>query len=244
MLGKDKKNKNNKWEDKNNDNFEKDLDEKKDNKVSKESCDNKDENTLNSKNNSQENNANNELIKKIKILESQNLTLKQELEDKNKRINDLDKQLNHINSNYKSEIMKKAQEAQALLDAKLKENQNKTDLEIKNIKKYALKDKAIDLINIISNFEMALSSKPTDPAVQNYLIGFEMFLSMFKNYLSDNNIVEISIKENDPFDDKTMSPLEVQASDSVKSNHVIKVVKKGYKLYDLVIVHATVIVAK
>ncbi|MEG1910370.1 MAG: TonB-dependent receptor, partial [Bacteroidales bacterium] len=45
------------------------------------------------------------------------------------------------------------------------------------------------------------------------------------NYLINNNVIEISIKPGDIFNEKTMEPIDVVKSDSFKTNQVIKVLK-------------------
>lgn len=184
------------------------------------------------------------LHKKNIFLENEIKKLKNELNDKNAAINNLSKKLDDFNANYKMEILKKTNEAQEALNLKIKEYQDKFDKDIAYIKKYCLKDKLPELIDVISNFESALNSKPSNDIVQNYLKGFEMFLGMLKNYLLNNNVSEIKINIGDKFDEKIMEPLDVESNDSFKTNQVIKVLKQGYFLYDLVIKPAIVIIAK
>lgn len=187
-----------------------------------------------------------EILSKVdkKELENEIKKLKSELSDKNIENINLSKKIADFNANYKSEILKKTNEAQERLNSKIKEYQDKFDKDVAYIKKYCLKDNLPELIDVISNFESALNSKPSNEAVQNYLKGFEMFLAMLKNYLLSNNISEIPIKIGDKFDEKIMEPLDVEDNSSFKSNQVIKVLKPGYFLYDLVIKPAIVIIAK
>lgn len=184
------------------------------------------------------------LQKRNVFLENEIKKMRSELENKNIEINNLSKKLEDFNLNYKSDILKKTHEAQATLDLKIKEYQDKFEKDILHIKKYCLKDKMPELIDVISNFESALNSKPSDQVIQNYLKGFEMFLAMLKNYLANNNVSEIPIKVGDKFDEKIMEPLDVEENSSFMTNQVIKVLKPGYFLYDLVIKPAIVIIAK
>lgn len=170
--------------------------------------------------------------------------LKKELENKNTLIQNLESQIALLNENFKTEILKKASEAQAKLEQKIQEYATKYETELKNAKKFALKDKAVDLIGIISNFNNAVNMPSKNPEVANYVQGFKMFSNMFKSYLEDNSIFEININLGDEYDPKTMEAFETVNSDKFKTNQVTKVVKKGYKLHDVVIVPALVTVAK
>ncbi|MBD5446142.1 MAG: nucleotide exchange factor GrpE [Mycoplasma sp.] len=170
--------------------------------------------------------------------------LKATIEKNNLRIKELESQINKFNSDYKNELSAKERLAQQKVEQKIKEYQEKFEKDLNHVKKYALKDKAADLINIISNFESAVSSEVKDQAVANYLKGFQMFCSMFKNYLEDNNIKEIKINVNDDFNEKLMHAFETKKVENVSPNKVLKIVKKGYMLHDIVIAPAVVIVSK
>lgn len=179
----------------------------------------------------------NKLIKEINVL-------KKTLDEKNEIINNLNKKIEEYNANYLNEINKKSNEAQEILKNKINEYQTKFDKELANIKKYALKDKITDLIDIINNFEVAVNAPVKDPVVNNYVQGFKMFSNMFSNYLLSNNITSIEPKIGDEYDSKIMEAFEVVSNPELKPNCVSKVIKKGYKLHDIVIIPATVVVSK
>lgn len=181
---------------------------------------------------------------KINELQIQILSLKNELENKNNSIKSLENQIENLNNSLVSKVSEKANEAQQRLDEKIAEYQAKFDKEVFEIKKYALKDKIVDLIDIINNFELAVNNSPNNPEIQNYLKGFSMFSNMFKNYLADSGVKEIQINVNDEFDPNTMDPFETVEVKGVKPNLVTKIIKKGYKLHDRVVKHAIVQVSK
>lgn len=170
--------------------------------------------------------------------------LQEELNAKNQKILMLEKQVEALNNSFKTELIKKANEAQAKLQEKVKEYQTKFETELKNAKKFALRDKAVDLINIINNFDNAVNMPNKNPEIQNYVKGFMMFSNMFKNYLENNNITEIKVNVNDEFNAQTMEAFDAEQNPNFKPNHVIKVIKKGYKLHDVVIIPALVLVSK
>lgn len=204
----------------------------------------KDVSDLKNKNvpNKNEGQANN--LENLDKLKSEIGTLKLELETKNLKIIQLEQQIKDINDSYKNDVLKKASEAQVKLQEKIKEYQTKYENEIINVKKFALKDKAVELINIINNFENAVSMPTNNPEVANYVKGFSMFAGMFKSYLENNNIFEINVTVNNDYDAKTMEAFDTEQNPNFQPNKVIKVVKKGYRLHDIVIVPALVVVSK
>lgn len=175
-------------------------------------------------------------------IEIQNLKLL--LEQKDEKIKKLEQDLLNFNNNYKSELIKKSQEANLIIEKKVKEYELKAEQEIKQAKKYALKNSSIELINIINNFELAVNNSPKNELVANYVKGFLMFVNMFKNFLEQNDIKEINVNLNDDFDPKIMEAIDTQKVENTSSNKVIKIIKKGYKLHELVIVPCLVIVSK
>lgn len=185
-----------------------------------------------------------DLNARVNALLVDNENFKKIIQEKDNKILNLEKQIETYNNNYKNEINKKAIEAQKLVEDKIKELQEKFDKDIAHIKKFALKDKAIDLINIISNFDLALSHTPDNEVVANYVQGFKMFSNMFQNYLSSNNIVAIIPKVGEEFNSKNMEAIEIKEDSNFKTNQIIKVVKNGYMLHDVVIIPSVVIVAK
>lgn len=180
----------------------------------------------------------------IKKLNSIIESLKLDNNKKQERIESLERQISLLNENFKSEVIKKASEAQSKLDEKVKEFQSKYETELKHAKKYALKSSASELIDIVSNFELAVNSNVSNPEIANYLKGFQMFVNIFKNYFQQNGIIEIPVKLNDDFNAEVMQAFETQKVENTPPNKVIKIVKKGYKLHDIVIVPATVIVSE
>ncbi len=174
-----------------------------------------------------------------------NQEYKKLIEEKDKKIKELTEQVNSLNQNFKEELEKRAKLAQEQLDKKVAEISSKYAAEAAENKKYAIKDNAEELIDIISqiNNVIASSENVDNPAVKNYVVGFKLYMNMFDNLLLNMGIKEIPIKVGDAFDHNKMEAIDTEKS-NVKSNHVSKIVKKGYTLHDRVIVYAQVIVGK
>lgn len=172
--------------------------------------------------------------------------LKKELEAKNQKIAQLTKELENYNANFKKEIEIRTAKAQEQLNTKIADVTNRANEEIKTAKKYAIKDHAEELINIISQINSIVKSSENsaNQEVRNYVVGFKMYMSMFDNLLANMGIKEIVVKPGDLFDEKIMNAVDTESSSSVKSGHVTKVNRTGYYLHDRVLIHTDVVVAK
>ena len=67
---------------------------------------------------------------------------------------------------------------------------------------------------------------------------------MLKTILNNINVTEIEANVNDEFNPNTMECFEVENNPNINDNHIVKIIKKGYKLHDRVIVPTLVIVSK
>jgi molecular chaperone GrpE len=164
--------------------------------------------------------------------------------EKDKRITDLEAQIQQINNEYVIKIKEKTEQANIQLKQKIDELNAKAVSELNNIKKYGLEKQVLPLIETISQFEMALSYKPNDEKIAAYQSGFIMFLNMFKNILIDLNINEINVNIGDEFNPEFMECVEFVSNNELKNNQVAKIVTKGYKLHDRMIKTAIVKVVK
>lgn len=180
----------------------------------------------------------------IKKIQAQNEQLQKILNEKDRIINDLNNQIKKINAEYVTKIQAKMQEANTLIEKKVNDLNKQAASQIQEIKKYAFEHDAVKLIQIINQFERVVSFETPDEKLRNYQQGFKMFLILFKNLLNDLSINEINVKPHDIFDPQTMQIMETKNDQNFKNNEVIKVMSKGYKLHDRVIVPAMVQISK
>ncbi|WP_391592217.1 Nucleotide exchange factor GrpE [[Mycoplasma] cavipharyngis] len=170
--------------------------------------------------------------------------LKKELhfkEQEHKRI--LDEKISAIKNEYMqksndiflAKIKEKAEQAEQVLNDKIAEYQAKFKSDLTYAKLYALEKHAKDLVTIINQFEAALSFNSEDPAIKNYLMGFNMFLDMFKQLLEDAKINKIIIEVGQVYDPEIMEAFETVECEPDDDNKVISIVASGYKLHDRVI---------
>lgn len=91
---------------------------------------------------------------------------------------------------------------------------------------------------------LAASEKNGSAEVQNYLKGFEMIVNKFDYSLSEVGIKEVQIKVGAEFDSRTMEALEQVETTDVKSGQVVETISNTYMIYDEVLIHGKVKVAK
>ncbi|MDR2823153.1 MAG: nucleotide exchange factor GrpE [Mycoplasmataceae bacterium] len=183
-----------------------------------------------------------EVLEQKLVREIEALTIK--LAEKDSRIASLENQIAQINADYVNKVKEKTDQANEQLKLKVEELTHKANQELATHKKYAIEKSAAELIEIINQFDVAVSHKIEDEKIKNYQTGFKMFLTMFQNLLGELGINVIEVKKGDTFDPLIMECLEFQHSTELEENKVISIVAKGYKLYDRIIKPAIVILAK
>lgn len=150
--------------------------------------------------------------------------------------------LQKMNEDFKNKVIDIENSASKKVMDKIEEIDKKKKEEVENAKKYAIEKSISSAINVIDQLEIAINFAVNDPAVKNYVSGFKMVLDMFLKWLSELGIKQINVKPNDAFNEQTMSAIEKVSSNLMK-NHVVKVMKSGYMLYDKIIRHAAVTVS-
>ena len=121
--------------------------------------------------------------------------------------------------------------------ADTKNLRNNLEKEHKEAIKYRSEGFIEDLLPILDSFYMALANEPTDPALRNYLVGFQYIYRNLVSVLENEGVSEISPEVGKPFD-----PALMQAVDTVEGEDglITKVYMKGYKLHDRIIRPANV----
>jgi len=94
-----------------------------------------------------------------------------------------------------------------------------------------------ELLPVLDSFYMALANEPTDPALKNYLIGFQYIYRNLVAVLENEGVTEITPEVGQKFDSSVM-----QAVDTVEGedNIITKVYNRGYKLHDRIVRPANV----
>lgn len=177
------------------------------------------------------------LIKKMKEMQEKN-------EHLSVQVLKYESEIKKLQEEFIDKLKQKAKEAQALVDKKQKELDEKfsEELEIKKSKVYT--KEMIPIIEALEQFEIIIRTPVDDPKLANYLTGFKMILSMFENALNMMNITKEHINIGDELDPNLMQAFELTESKGFKKNQVVEVLKHAYKYKDDVIKHAIVKVQK
>ena len=139
--------------------------------------------------------------KEKELIEALNLKIK-ELEDKNLRVTS-----EMINSNRRK------------------------DEECNRLLKYKDEDIIMDLLQVVDNFERALSVKSSD---ENYQKGFDMIYAGLRSVLDKYEVKEIECLGLE-FDPMYHQAVLTDHIDGKKDNEIIEVIQKGYTYKDKVI---------
>ena len=100
--------------------------------------------------------------------------------------------------------------------------------------KYASEEVFIDLLQVVDNFERALSINSESEDVKNYQKGFNMIYDGLKNLLNKYEVKEIDALGT-IFDPNFHQAVMTDHIDGKKENEVIEVLQKGYTYKDKII---------
>jgi len=109
--------------------------------------------------------------------------------------------------------------------------------------KFANEDLIERLLPVLDNFEaaMAAGSNAESSSVESLVTGVKMILGQLKNVLVDAGLEEIDA-QGKPFDPAIHEALSQEASDEVEEGHVLRQMRKGYRLRDRLVRPASVVV--
>jgi len=112
------------------------------------------------------------------------------------------------------------------------------------VKKYGSEKLASEILPAIDMFRTVFNSLEDKPEIKNYLMGFEMVVNQLDQALTNSGISLISTKIGDELDPEVHNVIEQIDAPEIESGKIAIVVSNGYKLYDRVIKHVVVKVAK
>lgn len=111
-----------------------------------------------------------------------------------------------------------------------------------NLLKYRAMGFVERLLPVLDSFHISLMVKPNDPALSNYVKGFEMIYRQMKQALEQEGVSEISPKVGDDFDPDNMQAIDVKDGD--EDNKIIQIYQNGYILKDRLVRPAMVVVSR
>ena len=138
--------------------------------------------------------------------------------------------------------------------AKLKDLALRARADLDNFRKRSLREKeeAIRYANngllerllpVVDNFELGLEAakSATDPA--SILLGMSMVQKQLQEFLRANGLEELP-GEGETFDPNRHDAVAQEFSDSVPEGHIVRQVRKGYKIKDRLVRASSVVVSK
>lgn len=151
-----------------------------------------------------------------------------------------------INKKEKKKVEKQAEELEKLKAevehwkneyyrayADTKNLRNSIEKDYKEALKYRSEGFIEELLPVLDSFHMALANEPTDPALKNYLTGFQYVYRNLVSILQNEGVSEIAPKVGDKFDSRTMNAVDTEEGEN--ENLVLKVYGNGYKLHDRIV---------
>jgi molecular chaperone GrpE len=101
------------------------------------------------------------------------------------------------------------------------------------------------LLEVLDNFERALDAfdQAETPPDETFVKGVRLIQDQFLKVLRDNDVIRIEAV-GAPFDPNLHEAVSQMETDEIPSQHVARVVKEGYRLNDMVLRPAMVVVAQ
>ena len=129
--------------------------------------------------------------------------------------------------------------------AEMQNMRRRMEEEKSNLLKYDGEEIIKKLLNVVDNFERAISMDDTNlqDDVSKFLSGFKMIYGNLNSIFQDHEILAMDIL-NKPFDPNLMEAVLTDEVPGVEPNTVIDVMQKGYTYKGKVIRHAMVKVSK
>ncbi len=138
--------------------------------------------------------------------------------------------------------------------AKLKDLALRARADLDNFRKRALREKeeAIRYANngllerllpVIDNFELGLDAAKSAADTASILQGMAMVHKQLQDFLKNNGLEEVQA-EGEAFDPNKHDAVSQEFSTDVREGHVVRQVRKGYKIKDRLVRASSVIVSK
>ncbi len=157
--------------------------------------------------------------------------LNEEVEIKNKKIEELENEIN----DYKDRLLRRA--------AEFENFKRRTENDQLNLLKYSAESFIIKLLPIVDDFERSLQHMDSAKDVESIKAGIKLIYEKLMKTLSDQGVSKIEA-EGKPFDVDYHEALMQRRAPDVASHTVLDEIEKGYMYKDRVIRHAKVVVSE
>lgn len=157
----------------------------------------------------------------------------EEIETKPKKENKKNKKLELEEEIYNLTVLLAEEKEKSMrIQAEMMNFKRRKEDEVTNIYKYANEDILKKLVNIVDNFERALSLETEEN--KEFLKGFNMIYTNILNILKENEVKEI-VCLNEPFDPAFHQAVLTEKHEGVEPGVVVEVLQKGYMYKDKVL---------
>lgn len=171
---------------------------------------------------------------------------KEECKEYKERIESLEKELKEKDEKIAklNELLRASNERVVSLTRESELIKEKARKDKEEIKLFANETLIKDILNVLDNFERALSHidiKEASSELKNLYIGIEMTYKDLKRVLEKHNVEEIDLTGQE-FDPYLAEAIETSWDESFPPNTVLKTLQKGYKLHNKVLRASRVVV--
>ncbi len=146
---------------------------------------------------------------------------------KDKEIKSLEKKIIEISSE-KDKYLDIAQRAQA----DLVNYRKKVSIDNKESDDRAQRKIFMQIINVLDQMNMALTSKIDNKSFKSWIKGIESVNSNFKNLLSNFDFEELNLSKNEKFDPNKHEAISRIETDEFEEGEIVRQVSPGYKHKD------------
>ena len=146
---------------------------------------------------------------------------------KDKEIKNLEEKINELSAE-RDKYLDIAQRAQA----DLVNYRKKVSSDSKESDDRAQRRIFMQIINVLDQFTMALSSKVDTKTYKSWVQGIESVNSNFKTLLSTFEFVEINLEKDDKFDPNTHEAISRIETDDFEEGEIVRQLSPGYKHKD------------
>lgn len=137
---------------------------------------------------------------------------------------------------YRNDLLRGQAEIQNIL--------RRSKLDVENAHKFANEKLLRELVDVVDNLERSVAELDNAPAELSQLkTGIDLTYKMFLDVLAKFGVKQIN-PENEAFNPTYHEAMSLLDDKNFPTNHVIKVLQKGYQLHDRLVRPAMVIVAK
>lgn len=120
---------------------------------------------------------------------------------------------------------------------------NRIKKDVDNVNKYALSNIIVPILHDVDNLEKSFDLSSENKKLKSIALELKNILKLFHNLLRKYRITIIN-DVNVTFDPNIHQAIAVSEFKDVKSNYVISIMQKGYKLHERILRPAMVVVSK